>query len=143
MTWAPGVGISKYPRLGGSNNQRAAFMAFAAGFSAGEFETFPKFYTSDVVLKVPSSHAPVEGFDAVVKFYKDFFAKIQETLEVEKLICDDAGICAKMIAHLTALEDTKEPFGDFRKGEKLSLKVYVVYGLRDGLISSIEVRGRD
>ena len=141
-TWPPGAGISKYPRLGASNNQRAAFMAFIAAFSVSEFETFPKFYTSDVVLSVPG-RGTFKGFESVVNFYKQFFAKIQESLEVEQLICDDAAIYAKMTANFTGLQDSTNYFGDFKKGATMSLKVYVVYGLRDGLISSIDVGTRD
>jgi len=142
MTWAPGVGISKYPRLGASNNQRAAFLAYTSAFSAAEFETFPTFYTDDVVLKLPN-HGTFTGRDAIVGFYKKMFPKVKESLQVEQLICDDGGICAKITSTFTAVEDTNEYFGEFKKGAQLSVKVFVVYSLRDGLISSIEVGRRE
>jgi hypothetical protein len=41
MTWPPGKGISAYPRLGGSDNQRAALIAYTKAFSAAELEIFP------------------------------------------------------------------------------------------------------
>jgi len=141
MTWPPGVGISKYPRLGGSNNQRAAFRAYTSAFSAAEFETFPTFYTDNVTLKLPN-HGTLDGREEIVGFYKKMFPKIRESLEIEHLIADDNGICAKITSTFTAVEDTTEYFGDFRKGAKLSIEVFVVYGLRGGLISSIDVGRR-
>lgn len=138
MTWPAGEGISKYPRLGGSDNQRAAFMAYAAAFMAAEFETFPKFYNEDVTLKLPT-FGPLKGPKEIVAFYSKMFVKIRESLQVEKLVCDDNGICAKLFSTFTAIEDTAEYFGDFKKGSTRSTHVVVVYGLRDGLISSIDV----
>jgi hypothetical protein len=49
-----------------------------------------------------------------------------------------------MMATFTAVEDSTEYFGDFKKREKRNIEVYVIYELRDGLVSSINVaRVRD
>jgi SnoaL-like domain len=142
MTWAPGVGISKYPRLGGSDNQRAVFAAYTSAFSAAEFDTFPLFYADNVTLQLPN-HGTFEGRDAIVGFYKKMFPKIRESLAIDHLIADDDGICAKITSTFAAIKDTTEYFGDFKKGGQLSIKVFVVYGLSEGLIKSIDVGRRD
>ena len=81
MTWPAGEGISKYPRLRGSDNQRAAFMAYTAAFTAGEFETLPKFYSEDVTLKLPT-FGPLKGPKEIMAFYSKMFVKIRASGKV-------------------------------------------------------------
>lgn len=140
MTWPLGVGISPSPRLGSSESQRAAFKAYTAAFSAAQTDLFPQFYTDDVTLKLPQ-HGTLEGRQAITDFYSKMFPKIRENLEIEQLICDDEGICAKIWSTFTAVEDSTEYFGSFKKGSEMKVHVAVLYRLRDGdgLISSIDV----
>ena len=67
------------------------------------------------------------------------FEKISETLEIEPLICDDEGIFAWIWSTFTAIEDSVEYFGEFKKGTEMKIDVAVLYKLREGLISSIDV----
>jgi hypothetical protein len=138
MTWPPGVGISSTPRLGSSDSQRAAFKAYTAAFSAAQTDLFPKFYTEDVVLTLPSQWM-FHGRQAITEFYTKMFGKIRESLEIEQLITDDEGICAKFWSTFTAVEDSAEYFGDFKKGSEMKIHVAVLYKLHEGLISSIDV----
>jgi len=77
MTWPPGEEISQYPRLWGSDNQGAEFMAYTCAFSPGEGETFPTFHTDVVNLpRYPIFH----GQKSVVEFYCKMFSKVKESL---------------------------------------------------------------
>jgi hypothetical protein len=43
MTWPPGRGVSRLPRLGAHPSQVAAFRSYLAAFSNADFEPFPPF----------------------------------------------------------------------------------------------------
>jgi hypothetical protein len=94
-------------------------MAYTAPFTAAEFETFPKFYNEDVTPKLPTLGPFNKGPKEIVAFYSKMFVKIGESLQVEKFVCDDNGICAKLFSTFTAIEDTAEYFGDFQKGSEV------------------------
>jgi len=53
--WPPNVGVSKpVPRLGGSLEQRQAFLEYTRAFSNAEFDKFSQYYTDDVRCELAS-----------------------------------------------------------------------------------------
>ena len=139
MTWPPNEGVSKpEARLGGSHEQRQAFNTYSRAFSNAEFDVFPQFYTDDVVCELGS--LKLEGRDGIVNFYKGMFQKVRESLELHRLVADDGGLCADITSTFTAIEDASDfaPM-PLKKGEVLKIPVFVVYTLRAGKISRIQV----
>jgi ketosteroid isomerase-like protein len=141
-TWPPGVGVT--PRteglLGGGPAQRQAFLAYARAFSEAQFDVFPRFYTDDVELSLRSGEIRLEGKEAIVDFYRDMFSRIRESLTLHQLVADDGGLCADITSTFTCIEDASDyAIMPLKKGQVLKVPVFVVYTLRDGLISRIKV----
>jgi len=137
--WPPEQGVSKLPRLGGHPSQVAAFHAYAAAFSAGDCERFPRFYTEDVVLSL-SSVGLIEGRQGIVDFYRPMFESVRETVSVQDFTASDERIVIDAISRFTAVRDAPDfVVAPLREGEAVEVPVRVAYGLRDGLICRIEV----
>jgi hypothetical protein len=140
--WPRNYGVSKAPRLGGSPGQRAAFLAYTRGFSEGEFDTFPTYYTDDVILEL-GPIPPIHGKSGIIDYYRKMFQAVREDLKINRLVADKDGIAADFTARFTAIKDAPDfTVGPLRKGESASLNVFVHYTLRDGLISHIQVARR-
>lgn len=139
MTWAPERGVTKLPRLGGHPSQIAAYRAYAAAFSNGDFERFPLFYTEDVLFEL-NGFAPMHGRQAIVDFYRPIFAKVRETLMNAVVKADDDAIAVECVSRFTAIEDAPDfVVAPLKKCEYVDAPVFVHYQLRDGLISRIRV----
>jgi hypothetical protein len=142
MTWPPGRGVSQLPRLGSHPSQLAAFRAYSAAFSAGDFQRFPSFYTDDVVLHL-SSVGDITGKQGIVDFYRPMFARVRETVTVEHLEATDERIVLDAISRFTAIEDAPDfVVGPLKEGEWYDVPVRVEYTLRGGLICDIDVTRR-
>jgi hypothetical protein len=143
MTWPPEHGVSKLPRLGSHPSQLAAFEAYSAAFSAGDFERFPAFYTDDVVLHLTSSVGDIHGRQGIVDFYRPMFARVRESVIPERLEATDERIVYDAISRFTAVEDAPDfVVGPLKAGEWYDVPVRVEYALRDGLICDIHVTRR-
>lgn len=140
MTWPPGKGVTRLPRLGAHPSQVAAFHAYLAAFCNADFERFALFFTDDIVLERGSA-PPVHGKRGTVDFYKLMFAHVREQLTVNALETSDAYIELDAIARFTAFEDAPDfAIGALRAGESFAGRVIARYTLRDGLIARIAVR---
>lgn len=139
MTWPADYHVSKAPLLGGAVGQRAAFLAYATAFSAGDGARFGRFYTDDVTLDLPSAPR-LEGRAAIVDFYATMFERVRESLTINHLVIDEGGIAADLVSTFTALADAPDfQVMPLARGQAVSVRVFVYYTLRAGLISRIEV----
>jgi hypothetical protein len=140
-TWPPNVGVSKpTPRLGGTPEQRQAFMEYTRAFSNAEFDRFSEYYTPDVVCELGGVGIVLRGRDAIVDFYRKMFATVRESLTLHQLIADDGGIAADVTSQFTAVQDAPDfVVAPLRKGQFVSVRVLVYYTLRDGRIAHIRV----
>lgn len=138
MMWPEGFGISRAPRLGGSEGQKAAFMGYISAINAAAVDTFSEFYHEEVVLSLPGA-GEIKGRDGIKAFYKSMFEKVREKLKVNRLIADDEGICADVTSTFTALMDVPDfSIKAMKKGESLTSELIVVYTLKDSLIYRIQ-----
>lgn len=137
--WPTGVGVSKpTPRLGGSLEQRQAYMEYTRAFSNGEFERFSEYYTDDVVCELGAF--TLHGKAGIVDFYREMFKTVRETLTLHQLIADDSGLAADVTSQFTALDDAPTfVVAPLKKGEFVRVRVFVHYALRDGKIAHIKV----
>lgn len=139
MTWPPGKGVTKLPKLGAHPSQVAAFHAYASAFSNADFERFPAFYTEDVLLEL-GSVPPIHGRQGIIDFYQPMFQRVREHLTVNSVETTDSAIALDAITRFTAIEDAPDfVVGPLKKGEYIEGRVLVNYTLRDGLISHIAV----
>jgi ketosteroid isomerase-like protein len=139
MTWPPNLGVSRREaRLGGTFEQRQAFNDYTRAFSSADFETFQQYYTEDVVCELGT--LKLEGRQAIVDFYRGMFQKVRENLTLHRLVADETGLCADITSTFTAIEDASDfaPM-PLAKGQVLTIPVFVIYTLRDGKISRIQV----
>ena len=141
MTWPPGEGVSKPQfRLGASLEQRQAFFAYPRAFSNADFDTFPRYYTDDVVLEL-GSVPPIHGKGGIVGFYRPMFESVREHLTVHEVRTADDSIFLDATSRFTAIKDAPDfVVGALKAGDDIEVRVLVSYELRDGLISSIRVK---
>lgn len=140
MTWPPGKGVTRLPRLGAHPSQLAAFRAYCAAFSGADFERFPKFYTEDVRLEL-GSVPPILGRQGIIDFYRPMFARVREHLTVNSVSATDDRIELDAITRFTAVQDAPDfVVGALKQGEYIEGRVLVSYRLRGGLIESIGVQ---
>jgi ketosteroid isomerase-like protein len=140
MTWPPGHGVSKLPRLGAHPSQMAAFRAYCAAFSNADFDRFSSFYTDDVRLEL-GSVPPIAGKQGIVEFYRPMFKRVRENITVNSVEATDASIVLDATARFTAIEDAPDfVVGPLRLGEFIEGRVIVTYRLRNGLIEHIGVQ---
>lgn len=99
MTWPPGKGVSRLPRLGGHPSQIAAFHAYCAAFSNADYDRFSSFYTDDVVLEL-GSVPPIHGKHGITGFYRDMFSVVRENITVHSVLADDRSIALDATAPL-------------------------------------------
>ena len=140
MTWPPGKGVSRLPRLGAHPSQVAAFGAYLSAFSAADFERFPLFYTQDVRLEL-GSVPPILGRQGIIDFYRPMFQSVREQLTVNSVRTTDACIELDAVTRFTALRNAPDfVVGALSAGDYIEGRVLVDYQLREGLISGISVR---
>jgi ketosteroid isomerase-like protein len=140
MTWPPGKGVTRLPRLGGHPSQIAAFGSYVAAFGNADCERFPKFYTDDVRLEL-GSVPPILGRQGIVDFYKPLFERVRERLTMHSVTATDDSIELDATTRFTAIQDAPDfVVGPLKKGEYIEGRVLVSYRLRGGLIAHIGVR---
>jgi len=140
MTWPPGKGVTRLPRLGAHPSQQAAFRAYVAAFSNADFERFARFYTEDVRLEL-GSVPPILGRQALIEFYRPMFSKVRENLVINSVQMSDTGIELDAVTRFTAIRDAPDfVVGALKTGEYIEGRVLVSYQLREGQICSIRVR---
>ncbi len=139
-SWPPNIGVTKpTPRLGGSLEQRQAYMEYTRAFSNADFERFSEYYTEDVVCTLGGGIV-LRGKDGIVDFYRKMFGTVRESLTLHHLIADDTGLAADITSQFTALADAPHfVVAPLKKGEFVRVHVFVHYELRDGRISRIKV----
>lgn len=139
MTWPPEYGVTKIPRLGGHPSQVAAYYAYGSAFSNADHARYSQFYTDDVTLQL-STMPLIEGKQGIVDFYEPMFKQVREHLTIHKLLADDEAIFGDTTSRFTAVEDAPDfVVAPLAKGESIEVRVFVLYTLREGLISSIKV----
>jgi hypothetical protein len=140
MTWPPGRGVSRIPRLGPHPSQIAAFESYVAAFSNGDCERFPLFYTDDVVLELPSVPA-IHGARGIADFYRPMFERVRESLTIHRIEASEEAIHLDATTRFTAIRDAPDfVVGALREGDYIEGRVLVDYTLREGLIARISVR---
>ncbi len=138
-TRPPNVDVSgPTPRLGGTPEQRQAYLDYTRAFSNADFERFSQYYTDDVVCEL--SATVLRGKQGIVDFYREMFKTVRESLTLHHLIADDGGIAADITSQFTAVADAPNfVVAPLRKGEFIRVRVLVYYRLRDGKIAHIKV----
>ncbi len=138
-TWPASTGVSKpTPRLGGTLEQRQAYLEYTRAFSNADFDRFSRYYTDDVVCELGS--IVLRGKDGIVDFYREMFKTVRESLTLHHLIADDGGLAADITSQFTAVADAPTfVVAPLRKGEFVRVRVLVYYTLRDGKIAHIKV----
>lgn len=138
-TWPPNVGVSKPEvRLGGSAEQRRAFMEYTQAFSNAEFDKFSQYYTDDVRCELGA--IVLERREGIVNFYREMFKTVREKLTLHQLVADDHGLVADITTQFFAIEDAPEfVIAPLQKGEFILGRVFVYYTLRNGKIAHIRV----
>jgi hypothetical protein len=113
------------------------FRDYIACFNRDDFAGFSRYYTDDVLLELPQKE--LRGPQAIVDFYRVVKARIRETLRINEIVADEAGLAAEVETEFFALED----WPDFivrpvKKGESIRIVSFVHYKIRDGRFAHIK-----
>jgi hypothetical protein len=113
------------------------FRDYIACFNRDGFAGFSRYYTDDVLLELPQKE--LRGPQAIVDFYRVVKARIRETLRINEIVADEAGLAAEVETEFFALED----WPDFivrpvKKGESIRIVSFVHYKIRDGRFAHIK-----
>ena len=135
--WPPNQGVTKpTPRLGGTLEQRQAFLDYAQAFSNAEYEKFSAYYADDVQCLI--GKILLQGKQGILDFYRAMFPTVRERIEIHRFTADDHGIAAELTATFTAQHDVPDfVLGAMKKDEFIRGDYFVHYQLRDGKITNI------
>ena len=93
------------------------------------------FCTDDVVFEAGSLQSVYRGKDEVLEFLTGLQDGVRDVLRAQVVLQDESHIFAEADMDFHALKDLPDfPFGALRRGEFLTIKVFVVYYLRRGKI---------
>ena len=82
----------------------------------------------------------IQGREGICNFYGNMFQNVREHLTVHSLVMDDNGIAVDCTSTFVAQKDAPDfVVRPLAKGEAVAVRVFVVYGLRDGHIHTIDV----
>ena len=100
---------------------------YIGAFNRGEFDSFTRFYDDNVVLDL-GGKKQLNGRQAIRDFYTGVFEKIEETLEVDKVVLDDEGLGCIVRTEFKAKEDWPEFIGGpIKKGESIFIESFIFY----------------
>ncbi|MBL8552148.1 MAG: nuclear transport factor 2 family protein [Hyphomonadaceae bacterium] len=117
---------------------------YIGAFNRGDFASFTSFYDDNVTLNL-SGKRQLIGKQAIIDFYTNVFERIKETLTVEKVVVDEAGLAGIVSTEFHALADWPDFIaGPILKGESIFIESFVVYTIRDGKFTEIRsARSKD
>lgn len=111
---------------------------YIGAFNRADFDSFTAFYADDVVLQLGQKKT-LQGKKAIRDFYTGVFARVRETLTIEKIVLDDEGLAAIVGTEFHALEDWPDFIaGPMIKGKSIFIQSIVVYDIgADGKFTAI------
>jgi hypothetical protein len=98
-------------------------------------ELVRRFCTDDVIFEAGALERVFRGRDEVLGFLLSLQDGVRDVLRAQVVLQDEHHIFAEADMDFHADRDLPEfPFGALKRGEYLTLKVFVLYALRDGKI---------
>ncbi len=112
------------------------YAAYLQAYNSGDHrELIRKFCTDDVSFEAGSLKRVFRGKDEVLEFLLSLQDGVRDVLRAQVVLQDENHIFAEADMDFYALRDLPDfPFGALKSGEYLTMKVFVVYYLRDGKI---------
>ncbi len=103
--------------------------------SGDHSELVRRFCTDDVVFEAGSLKSVYRGKDEVLEFLLSLQDGVRDVIRAQVVLQDANHIFAEADMDFHAQRDLPDfPFGALRRGEFLTIKVFVVYYLRNGKI---------
>lgn len=117
-------------------HDRRWFEAYLDAFNRNDFGRFGAYYADDVAFH--GQAATLHGRVAVVAFYREVKARIDERVDLLSFIGSETGIAAEIRTTLTPLEDWPDfPTGPLVKGTPRQSINFVFYDIADGKFTRI------
>lgn len=112
------------------------YATYLQAYNSGNHrELIRDFCTDDVEFEAGSLKRVFRGKDEVLKFLLSLQDGVRDVLRAQLVLEGENRIFAEADMDFHALRDLPEfPFGALTKGEYLTMKVFVVYHLREGKI---------
>jgi hypothetical protein len=100
---------------------------YIGAFNRGDFDSFTGFYDDDVVLYL-GQKAEIRGRQGIRDFYTNVFARVRETLTVDRVVLDNDGLACIIRTEFLALEDWPDFIaGPMTKGQSIFIESYIFY----------------
>ena len=112
------------------------YAEYLQAYNSGDHrELVRKFCTDDVTFEAGALGSVFRGKDEVLAFLLSLQDGVRDVLRAQVVLQDENHIFAEADMDFHAERDLPEfPFGALKRGEYLTMKVFVVYYLRDGKI---------
>jgi hypothetical protein len=113
------------------------FAEYIDSFNRDDFAGFSKYYAEDVVLEL-GKRKTLHGRQAIIDFYREVKTRIRETLVIQNVVADEAGLAAEVATEFYALADWPDFIaGPIRKGESIHIVSWVFYKIVAGRFQHI------
>ncbi|MDB5719150.1 MAG: hypothetical protein JWM38_2577 [Sphingomonas bacterium] len=107
------------------------FEAYLAAFNRSDFAAFGGYYADDV--EFAGQAGSFAGAAAVIAFYREVKARVDETLTLLSFIGDGVRIAAELHTSIVARQDWPEfPTGAMRAGDRRESTNFIFYDIADG-----------
>lgn len=115
------------------------FSAYQAAFNSGDDEAALAFWHDDLTATLPNGPASVGVIAANKQEFREFLANahidIREVMRLQSFLQNDEQIFAEFDMDFVATDDRSDfDFGPMRKGEFITVKMFGIYTLKDGLL---------
>jgi len=116
------------------------FSDYVRQYNSGDHAALVRrFYTDDIVFESGALKRICRGKDEVIEFLVGTQSGVRDILRPQVVLQDENHILTEADMDLYALRDMPEyPLGALRKGERLTIKLFVSYYLRDGKIYRVK-----
>lgn len=117
---------------------QASFQRYIDRFNAQDATAFDDYLLPDVtILNGGLELVGVEGMKA--HYVDNIWPHFIEKLNVQRFVCDDQTLAVRMWTNFTACHATDSIFGAVVEGDQFDYRGIIMYELRDGKFSRIEV----
>jgi hypothetical protein len=117
---------------------RASFDDYIQRFNGKDLTTFDDYFHPDA--RMLNGTLELLGVPAVQEHYTLIWSQFTEELSIERVVMDEDTIAIKMWAHFTAMDDNPQAlFGPVNKGENFDFRGLIMYWVKDGRFTNIEV----
>ncbi|KAF5971622.1 hypothetical protein FBULB1_9133 [Fusarium bulbicola] len=83
------------------------FKLYLNAFNSNDFDTFPRYYSSDITINLDGKQT-LHGKDEAVGFFRNARNQVNEDVTIQSMVLDKSGIALKSFIKFTAVETIED-----------------------------------